>query len=71
MSKPTEFWCERLGGGDWAVSVWRPTDGKIEKIEDHIFVSKTVEDIQTGQLASAFAENYKRLRYPDAKITKF
>jgi len=41
---------EKLGNGDWIVSLW---DGH-EKIEDHLFKSRTVEEVQSGSKAFAF-----------------
>jgi hypothetical protein len=45
---------EKLGNGDWAVTVWH--NGI--KIEDHIFKSLTVEDVRHHQRAYNYFANY-------------
>jgi hypothetical protein len=44
---------EKLSTGDWVVSVW---DGN-EKIEDHFFKSRTVDEVMSGTKAFAFLQS--------------
>ncbi len=62
----TKYTVERLSTGDWAVVRW---NGNL-KIEDHIFQSQTVEDVDTGKRAKEFLAQCERVQSLEAELVR-